>query len=254
MDDEIEWRRLRAEELCARARSDAVVILPLGALEQHGPHLPVEVDCVLVEAVAKRIAERLRTTTPAVVLPVVWVGISEHHMSFGGTVTLGFPAYAALVEGIVRSILRAGFRRIVLLNGHGGNDNALRVIVDELQPQIPAKLVQLTYWRAAAEVIGPSLEAQGELLHACEAETSMMLALRPELVDATRVPDAPQGTAAPGDTKGAGVYRWRPIAERSSSGVIGVPRAASAAKGEKLLTAIAETLARRLGRSELWAQ
>lgn len=253
MGEEIEWRRLRAEELCARARSDAVVIVPLGALEQHGPHLPVEVDCVLVEAVAKRTAELLRTTTPVVVLPAVWVGISEHHMSFGGTVTLGFPAYAALVEGIVRSILRAGFRRIVLLNGHGGNDNALRVIVDELQPQIPAKLVQLTYWRAAAEAIGPLLEAQEELLHACEAETSMMLALRPGIADQSRIPDGAHGTHALGDTE-SGIYRWRPIAERSTSGVIGVPSAASAVKGEKLLSAIAETLAQRLGRSELWGR
>ncbi len=254
MGDEIEWRRLRAEEVCARAGSDAVVIVPLGALEQHGPHLPVEVDCVLVEAVAERTAELLRRTTPVVVLPVVWVGISEHHMSFGGTVTLGFPAYAALVEGILRSIVRAGFRRIVLLNGHGGNDNALKVIVDELQPQIPAKLVQLTYWRAAAEVIGRLLEAQDELLHACEAETSMMLALRPELVDATRIPDAPQGVPAQGDTKSAGIYRWRPIAERSTSGVIGVPSTASAAKGERLLEAIAAALADRLGRSEPWGR
>lgn len=254
MDDDIEWRRLRAEELCARARSDAVVIVPLGALEEHGPHLPIEVDCVLVEAVAKRTAELLRTTTPVVVLPAVWVGISEHHMSFGGTVTLGFPAYAALVEGIVRSIVRAGFRRIVLLNGHGGNDNALRVIVDELQPQIPAELAQLTYWRAAAEAIGALLDAQDELLHACEAETSMMLALRPELVEATRIPHVPQGIPGPGDTKSAGVYRWRPIAERSSSGVIGVPSAGSAAKGERLLEAIAEALAHRLARPELWAR
>lgn len=252
MDGEIEWRRLRADELRALARPETVVILPLAALEQHGPHLPVEVDCVLAEAVAERTARLLRRTFPTLVLPVVWTGISEHHVSFGGTITLGFPAYAGLVEGIVRSILRAGFQRIVLLNGHGGNDNALKVLVDELQPQLRAGLVHLTYWHAAAEAIAPLLEAQDRLMHACEAETSMMLALRPELVAMDRAPEGEEGPPEPVERAAAGMYRWRTIAARSPSGVIGVPRAASAAKGERLLEAIASSLADRLARAEFW--
>ena len=84
---EVEWRRLRADELRERAKQDAIVVLPIGAIEQHGPHLPVEVDSLLGETVALRAARLVVEKTPVVVLPCLWTGISEHHMSFGGTVT-----------------------------------------------------------------------------------------------------------------------------------------------------------------------
>lgn len=249
---EVEWRRLRADELRARAGPQSVALLPLAALEQHGPHLPVEVDCVLAEAVARRTAETLAATFQVAVLPVVWTGISEHHVSFGGTISLGFEAYAGLVEGICRSLTRAGFRRIVLLNGHGGNDSALKVLVDELQPRLEAALVHLTYWHAAAETIAPLLEAQDRLLHACEAETSMMLALRPELVDPSRIPPGEHGPATAVDRASGGIHRWRTIAARSASGVVGVPSAASAAKGERLLAAIAAAIAAKIALPGFW--
>ena len=104
---ETEWRRLRADQLRERAQEDAIVILPIASLEQHGPHLPVEVDSLLGETVAARTAAKLAARNhPVVVLPVLWTGLSEHHMSFGGTITLDNAAFAALIEGVVRSILR----------------------------------------------------------------------------------------------------------------------------------------------------
>ncbi len=142
---EVEWRKLRADQLREQAHQDAIVILPVAALEQHGPHLPVEVDSLLGETVALRTARKaVAMGTPALVLPVLWTGLSEHHMSFGGTVTLDFAAFSALVEGVVRSVLRHGFRRIVLLNAHGGNENALRTITDELTPKLGVPIVQFT--------------------------------------------------------------------------------------------------------------
>ena len=143
---EIEWRRLRADQLREMARQDAVVILPLGAIEQHGPHLPVEVDSRLGEEVALRTARVMSERGQKVlVLPMLWPGVSEHHMSFGGTITLGFATYRAVVEDIVRSVLRHGFRRIALLNAHGGNENGLRVITDELTSKLGVPIVQFTY-------------------------------------------------------------------------------------------------------------
>ena len=86
---EYEWARLRADELCKYAQDDTVVILPVAALEQHGPHLPVMVDSRLAEEVSKRTASLGRDKgIPIITLPVVWHGLSEHHMPFGGTVTL----------------------------------------------------------------------------------------------------------------------------------------------------------------------
>lgn len=251
---EVEWRKLRADELRDLARADAIVILPVASLEQHGPHLPVEVDSMLGETVATRAARKLAERgRRAVVLPVLWTGLSEHHMSFGGTVTLDFPAFAAVVEGVCRSVLRHGFKRIVLLNAHGGNENALRTITDELTPKLGAPIVQFTYWYAAAAAIAKILDTQGALMHACEAETSMMMAVRPELVAMDRVGMAKaNSTPDVSDVVGGGVYRWRTIGARSSSGVIGNPEAATAEKGERLFEAIAMALADKLGNTELW--
>jgi creatinine amidohydrolase len=237
-----------------RARDNAIVILPVASLEQHGPHLPVEVDSMLGETVAIRAARKLAERgQPTLVLPVLWTGLSEHHMSFGGTITLDFMAFSSLVEGVCKSVLRHGFRRIVLLNAHGGNENALRTITDELTPKLGVPLVQFTYWYAAAGAIAEILDTQTALMHACEAETSMMLAVRPELVAMDRVGLAKANSSPDvSDVVGGGVYRWRTIGARSSSGVIGNPEAASADKGERLFEAIATTLADKLGNPELW--
>lgn len=252
---EIEWRRLRADELRERAAQDTLVILPIGSLEQHGPHLPVEVDSVLGKAVALRTARAMSERGQSVlVLPMLWTGLSEHHMSFGGTITLDLPAFNAVIECVCRSVLRHGFKRIVLLNGHGGNDNALRNCADELSVKLDAPIVQFTYWYAAAEPIRAILETQQGLSHACEAETSMMMALRPELVAEERIPLAKVNRGPDvADLVGDGVYRWRSIMSRSSSGVLGNPEAASREKGEQLLDAIAASLAAKLGNAEFWA-
>jgi len=249
-----EWRKLRADELRERARQDAIVVLPVASIEQHGPHLPVEVDSMLGEAVAARTAAKVAEKGEHIlVLPVLWTGLSEHHMSFGGTVTLDNAAFAAVVEGVVRSVNRHGFRRIVLLNAHGGNENALRHITDDLTPKMGIPIVQFTYWYAAAVPIAKILETQGGLSHACEAETSMMMALRPELVATDRIPLAKANTTpSVDDVVGGGVYRWRSIGSRSSSGVMGNPEAASAEKGERLLDAISSALATKLCNKELW--
>ena len=251
---EVEWRRLRADQLREKAKADAIVIVPVAALEQHGPHLPVEVDTILGETVALGTARKaVAREQSAVVLPVLWTGVSEHHMSFGGTITLDFAAFSAMVEGVIRSVLRHGFRRIVLLNAHGGNENALRTITDDLTPKLGVPIVQFTYWFAAAVAIARILETQGGLNHACEAETSMMMAVRPELVATDRIPLAKSNTTPDvGDIVGGGVYRWRSIGSRSGSGVIGNPEAASPEKGERLFAAITDALATKLCNAELW--
>ena len=174
-------------------------------------------------------------------------------MSFGGTITLDNRTFAAVIENVVGSVRRHGFCRIVLLNAHGGNENALRAIVDDLTPKFGIPVVQLTYWYAAAVPIAKILEAQGSLSHACEAETSMMMAVRPDLVAIDRIPLAQSNmTPEVADTVGNGVYKWRSIRSRSASGVIGHPEAATREKGEALLDAISSTLADKLSKKELW--
>ncbi len=250
-----EWCRLRADELRNQASRNAIVILPVASLEQHGPHLPVEVNSVLGETVAARTAQKMLCKGQAVlVLPVLWTGLSEHHMSFGGTVTLNNATFAALIEGVVRSVLRHGFHRVVLLNAHGGNENALRAIVDDLTPKLGVPIVHLTYWHAAAVAIAKILETQGGLQHACEAETAMMMAVRPDLVARERISLAKAKTTPDlSGVAGGGVYMWRSIGSRSASGVIGNPEAASPEKGEALFDAISTVLADKLSNPVMWA-
>ena len=249
---ELEWARLKASELRALAERDAVVVIPVAAMEQHGPHLPVMVDSLLCAEVALRAARRVVERRPIVVAPAVWSGLSEHHIPFGGTFTLDFPTFFALLRCLCRSLVQQGFRRIFLLNGHGGNRFALRVVVDELAAELGAAMATATYWEPAAGRMAPILEQQAGVQHACEAETSMVMALRPELVETARLAEA-KFAEPPHVATQRGAHVWRSFAERTPTGVIGDPTAASAAKGERLLDAAAETIAELLLDDSCWA-
>ena len=248
----IAWHDLRAPELRALAEADAMVIVPVGSTEQHGPHLPVQVDARLAAEVAERAAARISEHRPVVVAPTVWCGLAEHHMAFGATITLDFATFHALIRCVCASLERHGFRRLVLLNGHGGNIKALDVIAGELKRELGIRVVSATYWtvESVARAFEEILDAQPGVAHACEAETSMMLALEPGLVDRdamARVDGGSRGLSASG-----GLYRFRGFDEMTESGVLGVPAAATAEKGERLLAAAAEGVAEALLQEGLW--
>jgi creatinine amidohydrolase len=251
---ETHWGKLKAPELRALAEQDAVVIVPVASTEQHGPHLPTEVDCLLVGEIARRAAEQASKTISTLVTPVVWTGLAEHHMSLGATISLDFDTFSALLRGVCRSLTRHGFRNILLLNGHGGNTAALTVIVNELAPSLDAPIATATYWLLAQAEFSKILEKQANVRHACEAETSMVLALRPELVDMSKS----EGIVGPtsreiADIVGNGAaHRWQSFKSRTSHGVIGTPGAADAQKGEKLLQAAGNAAATLIANREFW--
>jgi creatinine amidohydrolase len=251
---EIEWGRLSAEALRRQAELGALVILPVASTEQHGPHLATFVDTILSGEVAKRAARLMIAQNQAVVVaPTVWCGLAEHHMPFGGTFTLSFATYRALLRDLCGSILRDGFRRILMLNGHGGNIAGLNVIVGELTQELNAPIAATTYWTHAEDACKDILEDQLSVHHACEAETSAMMAVAPELVDVSRLADAvgPVPTK-PGSVLNQPLNRWRSFKEITASGVVGDARKASKEKGERLLDAAAKALADRLLAGEPW--
>lgn len=251
----IEWARLRAAELRACADEDAIVIIPIGATEQHGPHLPVMVDHRLAYEVAVRAARLISAHEPAVVTPVIPFGMSEHHMSLGGTLTLDFATMAAVVRCVCESAIRQGFRRLFILNGHGGNIAALETIVTELTVKHRLPIACAAYWQIAERDIAEVLETQAGVLHACEAEASMILAVEGADVDHDVLPQC-RGELVPGASAIAGVnpgvYRWRQLATRSLIGVIGDARAATTEKGERLLDIISKRVAEALRAPALW--
>jgi creatinine amidohydrolase len=249
---EIAWARLTAAEIQARARPETVVLIPTASIEQHGPHLATGTDMWLATAVAERAARKLMAAgTPALVTPCVWSGLAEHHMPFGGTLTLDVAGFSAVVGGLARSVARHGFRRIALINGHGGNTEAIATAAIELTKALGVPVVGTTYWNAAASEFRAILEDQVNVMHACEAETSMVMAVEPDGVRAEAIARAvPKRVAVPAPP---GFKRHRGFVEMTDTGVMGDPRKASAAKGERLLEAAAARIAEELGRAELWA-
>lgn len=251
----VEWQNFKAQDLRALARQNAVVILPVASIEQHGPHLPTSTDTRLGHEVAKRAAQKAYGTRPTIMTPVLWCGLSEHHMPFGGTLTLSHAAFQAVVRDLIVSITRAGFHDILISNSHGGNIIALQQICDELSAQVPATLVMTTYPMEASTEISLLLEDQKGVQHACEAETSMMMACAGDLVD-----DSDLGALANGANDGPSFlraghasYRWRPFSHLTGNGVAGVPTRSTAQKGEKLIEASAQALANLILDPDTWA-
>ncbi|MDP6707257.1 MAG: creatininase family protein [Alphaproteobacteria bacterium] len=251
---QVEWAKCKAHELRRLAAADAVVIVPVASIEQHGPHLPVQVDTRLAYETSRRSARLVAERGgAAVVTPPVWSGLSEHHIPFGGTLSVDYQTFFLILRGITDSLVRQGFRRILINNGHGGNITACKMAVQELTLEFELPVVATTYPIEARQAFAEILEDQDFIMHAGEAETSMMLALVPDLVDASDL-GACAGTSAGSLGGPETAYRWHSFSERTANGVIGDPTRASAEKGEKLLDASAEGLAKLILAPETWAR
>jgi len=254
--DERTYQGMTWQEVEDEVARGSTIVVPIGSTEQHGPHLPVMVDYRLATEVAMRGARKLAERGhPILVTPTVWTGFAEHHMELGGTITVDYAVFFGLVRGIVRSLARDGFRRICLLNGHGGNIAPLMVAASELTVELKIPLVAFAYWDIAVPQTKAILEFQEKLLHACEAETSMMMAVVPHLIDreqlsAARGPD--QDRPEIENLVGPGVFRWQALNARSRRGVIGNGATGTPEKGERLLEAMSERMAEVLGTAELW--
>ncbi len=250
----VRWEAMTAPELRALAARDAVVVLPVAALEQHGPHLPVWTDSMVGHAVAVRgaeIAAEGPDPLPVAVLPPMWMGLSEHHFPFGGTISLDYATFAGVLRCVARSIMADGFRRLFLLNSHGGNIEPLAVSARELAHELAIPVVATTITKLAPEAIRAALTTQPGIQHACEGETSLWLHLDPAQVRRGQLAHSvsPGGFAA-GD---AAATRFWSFAERAPvTGVRGDPRAATAEKGAAIFGAMAEGLARMLRDQALW--
>ena len=251
---EVEWARLKAHELRALAEQNAAVIIPTAAIEQHGPHLPVMTDMRIGHEVAVRAARKAFDRRPTLVTPVMWSGLSEHHMAFGGTLTLDHETYFAVLQCLVKSLVRHGFRDIVFSNSHGGNIVANQATADRLGRDAGAVIVATNYVSEAGEAFAGILEDQPHIMHACEGETSMMMALAPDLVDSSDL----AGLATPRGkgplSAGKASFRWRPYTSASGNGLTGNPARASAEKGERLLEAAAAAIAELIVDPETWAE
>jgi creatinine amidohydrolase len=229
---------------------DTPVVVPVAALEQHGRHLPTVTDSLLCGEIVRRAEERLADRV--LFAPLLWLGNSDHHLDFPGTLSAPPRAYLDLLNGLIDNLIGHGFRRIVFVNGHGGNHVPGQQVVFEARQRYRARdgllFLFATYWQLGGRPreADPSIE-QAEMGHACEWETSMVLRLRPELVgDLSAVPAVPFGNPFAPAARG-----WV-MKERSEPGHVGDPRRASAAKGEVLLRTFSDDIVRLLERVIAW--
>lgn len=238
--------------------SGRIFVVPLGSLEQHGRHLPLFTDSLIIGHIADRIEEI--ASERIVLLPVQWLGHSPHHRRFG-CVSLDLLPYVEMIRGICRSLVSVGARRILLLNGHGGNDipckAALRELKSEFAELKDLYIVYAAYWNLASQQFSAIRESPaGGMGHACEMETSILLAKHPELVDLTKAvrggPSEDRGYRTTDMLQPAPHYLVAEFDEFSESGVIGMPELATAEKGREFLEAAAQAVVRFLGEFARW--
>jgi creatinine amidohydrolase len=231
--DKLSWPEVEAE----LHRGRDTVVVAFGATEQHARHLPLATDALLGDHLARLVADRL----DAFVAPTVRVGCSAHHLDFPGTLSLEEETFHAVVADLVRSLARAGFRRLVLLPTHGGNFAPLAAALEELGELPGTTVVALTNLGVLLEIARTGEREHGVPLgdgglHAGEWETSMLLYIHPELVHMERAEAGYTGDLQ----QGIGRMFESGVKALSENGAIGDPSRASAEHGERYLVVALE--------------
>ena len=239
--DKVTWPEVRA----AIEGGRDTVVLALGATEQHGPHMPIGTDALLGDRLARDLADRL----DAFVAPTIRVGCSAHHVGFAGTMSLSEETFHSLVADLVRSLAAGGFRRIVLVPTHGGNFAPLGAAVEKLGPVEGVRVDALTDLSVLFQVALLGQEEHGVPLnegglHAGEWETSLMLALHPELV---RMERAEPGFTGDMQEAVGRLFRDAGVVELAENGVLGDPGRSSAEHGRRYWERAVELALESLG-------
>jgi creatinine amidohydrolase len=224
----------------------AVVIQPLAAVEQHGPHLPIFTDCLIAQEVLKRAIERLPEGFPVWTLPLLAYGKSTEHAGFPGTITLTAETLIGVLKEVARSVSRADFQRFVILNAHGGNTEIVDFVIRDIRAETGLLAFALhPFLRFAVPEEGLTEDERIYGIHAGDVETSIMLAMAPELVQRELAP-----ASLPLQFKklrhppfmGQLNFGWL-TEDVSSDGVLGDARTADAGKGDSYLDNAATELA-----------
>jgi creatinine amidohydrolase len=227
-------------DLSAADRADWIAVLPLGAHEQHGPHLPFETDTIIASGIAARLARTLPAHLPVTILPVEPTGYSIEHMDVEGTRTLTYDAAVSRWLGIAEALNNLGIRKLMLLNAHGGNAPLMTIVATEARVRFDMLVVATSWTRFGQPEGWMRPEDKAIDIHGGDIETSVMLALAPESVDMTKSRAFPSR-----QTEFATHYRhlraygphafgWK-MSDLNPDGVAGNAAAASAERGEALI-------------------
>lgn len=234
------WGDLSARDFARLDTSALVAVLPVGAVEQHGPHMPVSVDATVNAGIVEAALARMPADFPALFLPMTAVGKSDEHAAFAGTLTLSAETLAAVWMDLCRSVARAGVRRVLFFNSHGGQPQVIEIVARRARIELGLIAVWAS-WPALvdlSDLFGDHERRHG--IHAGEVETSVMLHLRPDLVDMDEARDfvpmsvaleAAGGLLTP---EGAIGFGWQ-AQDLHPTGAAGNAAAADAARGKTVI-------------------
>lgn len=231
------------------------VVIPLGSLEQHGHHLPLLTDTLQVDAIAR--AAEVRMPANLLLLPTLWLGSSNHHIDFPGTLSVSGELYSRMIRSIARSILNAGFTKLLFFNGHGGNtvpaSQALGDYCNEDDLADSAYLLLGSWWVIARDSLAPAKLgiSQAGVNHACEYETSLMLHLHSNLVDFPEAVDRPPVLDSPWARSGKVTWFAR-FSRRTGAGPTGFPTRATPEKGRIIFDSAVNDLIAFLDEFKNW--
>jgi creatinine amidohydrolase len=212
-------------------RENTVVLAPIAACEQHSRHLPTYTDTLLVTAIAEAAEQRLPQRI--LLLPTLWLGASSHHLPFEATLSAEVDTHITMIIDLLTPLLEEGYQRVFVLNGHGGNIDTMHVALRRLQPRYRDRLLSAaSYWEIADKELAELAEGPRKSMgHACEFETAMVLALRPDLVRGDEIQDDPPAE----ESTLRGLYLALDMKQRTDHGAVGYPEQANAEKGRAFL-------------------
>lgn len=256
----LRWDFCSRHQIASLARQDAVVIIPTGATEQHGPHLPVGTDATIASEIATRAVKRASDSVSVLLLPALTYGSSQHHMMYSGTVSLHDDLFISQLVDIGNSVVHHRFRRLLFVNGHGGNAASLHLAIDQIRQGTEREvyIVASMYWQLITHTIEESRQSQsGGISHAGEVETSLILALYPQLVR-TPLPagswsQSPQEWWRSEDWFGESkVQLGFSLRDHSPFGILGDPSTATTTFRHRILAAAVEQTSKLIVSMSSW--
>jgi creatinine amidohydrolase len=241
------WWDLTTRDFAELDMSQIVAVLPVAAVEQHGPHLPVRVDSAINAGIIARAVEMMGADFPALILPMTPVGKSNEHLAFPGTLTLSYETLARVWYELCESAHRAGVRKVLLFNSHGGQPQVIDIVCRELRVKLNMFAVSTMWSRITRLDDLFSAQERRHGIHGGECETSVMLHLHPELIEMERaknfVPLSVELERANGmlTPEGAVGFGWQ-TQDLNRDGACGNAAAADAERGSIIVQRAAEGL------------
>lgn len=233
-------------------REKTIVILPVGSMEQHGPHLPNGMDTLSAVEISWQAAQRAGESVDCLVLPPIPYGQSPEHMDYPGTITFSAETYIRMLKEICGSLARHGFKKICIVNGHGGNISAIGAAAFDIRDQYGAILFMFNVWGVIVGLAHStdSRQASDQTdAHGGEIETSLVMHLRPDQVHMQWAVDEQNPVLARGELIGLGGpvgFNWNSLQDIAPSGISGVASLGTPEKGAAIFEALVDLAARTL--------